>query len=146
MFKKILVCADGSEGAGHAAQTARDIAAKFGAEVLLVNVASPATAVAPYMLMPEAVPDAWEVGEHLLEAQKSILSKAKVVFEQEGIAVQACGLTGQPVHEIVRVAEKERVDLIVLGSRGMGGFKRLLLGSVSDGVLHHAHCPVLIVR
>ena len=53
---------------------------------------------------------------------------------------------GHPVDRIVSVAKDEKSDLIVMGSRGLGGWNSYLLGSVSDGVLHHAHCPVLIVR
>ena len=53
---------------------------------------------------------------------------------------------GHPIDRIVAVAQDIQADLIVLGSRGLGGWNSYLLGSVSDGVLHHAHCPVLIVR
>ncbi|MCW3053599.1 MAG: hypothetical protein JWN14_2769, partial [Chthonomonadales bacterium] len=53
---------------------------------------------------------------------------------------------GHPIDRIVAVARDIQADLIVLGSRGLGGWKSYLLGSVSDGVLHHAHCPVLVVR
>ncbi len=48
--------------------------------------------------------------------------------------------------QIVRVAEEVEAGLIVMGSRGLGGVKRALMGSVSDSVVRHAHCPVLIVR
>jgi nucleotide-binding universal stress UspA family protein len=47
---------------------------------------------------------------------------------------------------IIKKAEAERTDLIVIGTRGLGGFKKLLLGSVSSGVVTHAHCDVLVVR
>jgi nucleotide-binding universal stress UspA family protein len=50
------------------------------------------------------------------------------------------------VEEITHCAETKSVDLIVIGTRGLGGFKRLLLGSVSSGVVTHAHCNVLVVR
>jgi nucleotide-binding universal stress UspA family protein len=47
---------------------------------------------------------------------------------------------------IVNYAEKEKVDLIVIGTRGRSGFKKLLIGSVASDVLHYAHCPVMIVK
>ncbi|MEM0075784.1 MAG: universal stress protein, partial [Conexivisphaerales archaeon] len=47
---------------------------------------------------------------------------------------------------IVEYSEREHVDLIVVGTRGLGGFKRLILGSVASGVVHYAHCSVLVVR
>jgi len=50
------------------------------------------------------------------------------------------------VEEIISIAEREKVDLIVMGTRGLGGFKKLLMGSVSSGVVNHAHCSVLVVR
>lgn len=53
---------------------------------------------------------------------------------------------GTPRTEILRVAEEEKVTLIVTGTRGMGNVRRTLLGSVSDHVLHHSHVPVLVCR
>ena len=50
------------------------------------------------------------------------------------------------VETIINHATKESVDLIVVGTRGLGGFKKMLLGSVSSGIVSHAHCPVLVVR
>jgi nucleotide-binding universal stress UspA family protein len=50
------------------------------------------------------------------------------------------------VGEIVGFADKEKVDLIILGTRGRTGFKKLLLGSVAEGVVNHSSCPVMIVR
>ena len=53
---------------------------------------------------------------------------------------------GRPQADILRVAEEEKVDMIITGTRGMGKLRRTLLGSVSDHVLHHSHVPVLICR
>jgi len=53
---------------------------------------------------------------------------------------------GRPEAEIVTLAEEIGAGLIVMGSRGVGGIRRALMGSVSDSVLQHAHCPVLVVR
>ena len=59
---------------------------------------------------------------------------------------QAHARVGLPAAEILRLAEKLDVGLIVMGSRGLGGIRRALMGSVSDSVVRHAHCPVLVVR
>jgi nucleotide-binding universal stress UspA family protein len=53
---------------------------------------------------------------------------------------------GVPDREIVELAEKLGAGLVVMGSRGRGGIRRALMGSVSDSVVRHAHCPVLVVR
>ncbi len=53
---------------------------------------------------------------------------------------------GKPAAEIVALAEELGVGLVVVGSRGLGGVRRALMGSVSDSVVRHAHCPVLVVR
>ena len=126
--------------------TAANLASKFGSEVVLVNIVNPAPLVAPYMMAVEAVPNTEVLLEYAEESQRALLCKASAAFEQEGVKATARAEMGQPVDVILSVAEEEKADLIVLGSRGLGGFQRLMLGSVSDGVLHHAHCPVLIVR
>jgi nucleotide-binding universal stress UspA family protein len=68
---------------------------------------------------------------------------AKVEELDPGIRVQKLVCEGQPAAELVR--EAEGADLLVVGSRGLGGFRSLLLGSVSQQVAHHATCPVVIV-
>jgi nucleotide-binding universal stress UspA family protein len=55
-------------------------------------------------------------------------------------------LMGTPAAEVVDLAEELGVGLIVVGSRGLGGIRRALIGSVSDSMVRHAHCPVLVVR
>ena len=62
------------------------------------------------------------------------------------VSYQLCQEQGHPAETLVAFAEKRQADLIVVGSRGQGGFQRLLLGSVSTSVLHHAHCSILVVR
>lgn len=68
----------------------------------------------------------------------------------ENFGIQAKGKTVRPgestVEQITDYADREKIDLIVIGTRGLGGFKRLLLGSVSSGVVSHAPCSVLVVR
>lgn len=146
MFSKILVCNDGSEHAMKAARTAIDLAKRFGSEVLVIDVLAPLPTVAPYVLSMEAAPDMGEIIQEAEAEQRATLDCVASLFQKESIPVRVLPETGHAVEVIARVAEEEKADLIVLGSRGMGGFKRFLLGSVSDGVAHHAHCPVLIVR
>lgn len=146
MFEKILVCSDGSENAARAGKAAAELAWKFGAEVILLNVVNPAPLLAPYSMAIEAAPNAGAIIEFAKEGQRAVLQKAAEPFAGEGIALKTRAEMGQTVDTILSVAEDEKTDLIVMGSRGLGGFQRLMLGSVSDGVLRHAQCPVLIVR
>jgi nucleotide-binding universal stress UspA family protein len=76
----------------------------------------------------------------------AIQSATGKIFADHGVEVTQLREFGHPVDTIVNAAETIHADLIVLGSRGMNGFKALLLGSISDGVLHHAHCPTLVIR
>ncbi len=145
MFNNILVCSDGSEHALEAARAAAEIAKKFGSHVTLVHV---------FLPMGRFSPDTFESGrdktaltpEYTDLVQQSIEKHTGKVFDDAGVDYAFAGATGQVVEQIVRLAEQENAALIVLGSRGRGGFQRFLLGSTSDGVAHHAHCPVLIVR
>jgi nucleotide-binding universal stress UspA family protein len=148
VFKKIILCADGSECSKHAAEAAAKLAKQFHSEVVLTNIAPepPVVSVGPVPIPPELCNEADVRIKNDQYVQKLILDSAKLSLEGAGITPRTMPLAGRPVDEIVDLAEREEADLIILGSRGLGGFRRLLLGSVSDGVLHHAHCPVLIVR
>ena len=63
-----------------------------------------------------------------------------------GTVAQTHVRLGRPAQEIVNLADKIAAGLIVVGSRGLGGIRRALMGSVSDSVVRHAHCPVMVVR
>jgi nucleotide-binding universal stress UspA family protein len=68
-------------------------------------------------------------------------------IEDEGVTVKDAHLVfGAPDEEIVKLGEELEAGLIIVGSRGLGGVKRALMGSVSDSVVRHAHGPVLVVR
>jgi nucleotide-binding universal stress UspA family protein len=146
MFQKIIVCADGSEPSLQAARAAGELAQKFGAQVLIVSVFSPTATAMPFVHAPDATPYTEIISQIGEEFHAAAQNKTEEVLKGFGIDAEARIVYGHPVDNIVGVAEKESADLIVMGSRGLGAFSSLLLGSVSDGVLHHAHCPVLIVR
>jgi nucleotide-binding universal stress UspA family protein len=151
---KVLLATDGSEEASLATQTAVEISQKTGSELHLVHVYG----VAPiYPLYPQATdPGGAELEDPVLEEELESLSeqRAQEVLDTEAERVRAAGGTvaqahlreGGVPHEIVALAEDTGVGLIVVGSRGHGGIRRALMGSVSDSVVRHAHCPVLVVR
>jgi nucleotide-binding universal stress UspA family protein len=146
MFTKILVCSDGSEHALRAAQVTAEIALKFDSRVLVTSVFDLTAMVAPMMGAWELAVSEEPIEGHAREGQEALARRAGRIFEKKGIACKSRLEWGHPADQIVTIAEREQADLIVLGSRGLGGFTSLLLGSVSDGVVHHAHCPVLIMR
>jgi nucleotide-binding universal stress UspA family protein len=82
-----------------------------------------------------------------MEQAQEFLDKQVKRIKEEGVSVAEAHLVrGRPDREIVHLSEEIGVGLIVMGSRGLGGVRRALMGSVSDSVVRHAHCPVLIVR
>jgi nucleotide-binding universal stress UspA family protein len=74
------------------------------------------------------------------------LKKAHHVLRRLGVKAEFVSALGHPVDIVTKYAKKGKFDLIAMGSKGAGGLERLLLGSVSEGVVHHAHCAVLVVR
>lgn len=146
MLARILVCTDGSDHALNAARTAAEIAAKFGSKVTLLTVLQPLALTVPPMCFPEG---GSSIDPYLQDAdgiQGEIMDHTGRIFDSLGVSYTRRRELGHPVDIITDVAEEEHADLIVMGSRGLGGFRRFVLGSTSDGVLHHAHCPVLIAR
>jgi nucleotide-binding universal stress UspA family protein len=141
---KILLATDGSEEAGRAARMATVLSEKVGSELHLVYGS---LAESPYYPGPEMPDVRKDYLEHLHERARAWLEQQAERLEAEGVNVGAAHLRlGAPDREIVSLAEELEAGLIVVGSRGLGGLKRALLGSVSDSVVRHAHGPVLVVR
>ncbi|MDG6939198.1 MAG: universal stress protein [Nitrososphaerota archaeon] len=149
-FRKVLVATDGSENAERATDTAIEIAKRYQAKLVVVNIVPPPGGL---MLASEsATPQSAVVTEQYYKNSRTrakklvdrVASKAKA----EGVDVVGRFADGSVsvVEMITRLAEEEKADLVVVGTRGLAGFKKLLLGSVSGGVVTHAHCSVLVVR
>ena len=145
---KILLPTDGSEEAQLALSTAVDQANSTNSELHLVSVGpwSPDPAYATHEASIR-----WQTYEELTEAigkevQQILDDQVKKVEEAGGTVQEAYVRRGRKDQEIVRLAEEIGAGLIVIGSRGHGGVRRALMGSVADSVVRHAHCPVLVVR
>jgi len=147
---KILLATDSSEEATLAAQTAVDIADKTNSELHVVYVGGldygypsydPSYAVPDYEYMPQ-------IQENLEqeEARQALDDEVERVEAAGGRVVEAHLSMGSPDVEIVKLADDIGAGLIIMGSRGLGRIRRALIGSVSDSVVRHAHCPVLVVR
>ena len=141
---KILLATDGSREANLAARTAVDLANKTGSElhvafILRTQDASEYSTVGFYTenTYEEEIK---QMGQRLLDEQ------VRRVEAAGGTVAGAHFRRARPDEGILAVGEDIGTGLIVLGSRGLGGVKRALMGSVSDSVVRHAHCPVLVVR
>lgn len=146
MFTKLLVATDGSGNALAAATLAAEIARRFHADTLLLNIFEAPYANADAMGVWSMAIDA-ETLELCAARQKEVVEqRTKPIFDAAGVAARFQQEWGHPVERITHVAAKEHCDLVVLGCRGLNGFQELTLGSVSNGVLHHTSCPTLIVR
>lgn len=147
MFSHIVLASDGSEIALKAAHTAVEIARRFDARILLVTVFNPATVPVPFVGVAEAYPAAeTSVGAYADTTQTEIENVTGRILDEGKVCWRAQREIGHPVDRIVAVAEDVKAELIVIGSRGLSEWRSFLLGSTSHGVLHHAHCPVLVVR
>jgi nucleotide-binding universal stress UspA family protein len=137
---KILLATDGSADAELARTTAVDLANSTDSEVHLVTVAP---GYPSYDIRNPAVV------EQLRKQAQDILNEQVEKIEQSGGKVAEKHLRiaeRYRAQQIVQVAEYIGAGLIVMGSRGLGGVRRALIGSVSDSVVRHAHCPVMVVR
>ncbi|WP_335997446.1 universal stress protein [Acinetobacter johnsonii] len=143
-YQNILVPVDGSETSYAAVAQAAELAKAFGGKITVVQV----LALDPYIAA-EYI-SATQTNDLIERARTSVLKtldEAAAKFSNLGIPVEAKLLEGQVVHrEIIREAETSKADLIVIGSHGRTGLKRLFLGSVAQNVLGEAHIPVLVVR
>ena len=150
---KILLATDGSREAELSARTAADLAQKTHSELHMVH----AFGIVP--VGPPVYPEATDLQSVEYEAeteegQRISEQRAREVLQEEVEKVRSAGGTvagehlieGRVAPGIVGLAEEIGAGLVVVGSRGRGGIRRALMGSVSDSVVRHAHCPVLVVR
>jgi nucleotide-binding universal stress UspA family protein len=150
---KILLAIDGSEDAALAARTAIDLADKTGSELHVVHarLMLPWTGYSPAETpAPGSAVDEEQARERVMQWLDDQVERIKA---EGGDVTQAHLRLGRPgegvitvAEEIVSLAEEIGAGLIVIGSRGVSGLSRVLIGSVADSVVRHAHCPVWVIR
>jgi nucleotide-binding universal stress UspA family protein len=148
---KILLATDGSKEAELASRTAADLAQSTVSELHVLYVWEAAN---PYVEAVGLAGDEPVTPRLDAELKRQFDRQARTMLDAQAEKVRALGGTvaqahlrmGKAHHEVVGLAEEIGAGLIVMGSRGRGGMRRALMGSVSDSVVRHAHCPVLVVR
>ncbi len=139
MFQKILVAIDGSPSSEKALATAVDMAAHYQAELISLSVAE----------LPEVVAMVDEVDEIRQSADEFFGKIAEAAVEyakSRGVALRSVVVRGHAAEEILRFAEKEEANLIVVGRQGHSRIARFFLGSTTDRVSEHCHTSVMIVK
>jgi nucleotide-binding universal stress UspA family protein len=141
---KVLLATDGSEEALLAATAAAGLSTMTGSELHVLTVGPEY----PYYELPDYPARFEEVVEAQRREAKEVLDEQVRKIEESGGTVEEAHLEMgvPPGRTIVHVGEKLGAGLVVVGSRGRGPMKRAVMGSVSSSVVHHAHCPVLVVR
>ena len=151
MFYKILVPLDRSDHSRRALDVAIQIAKRFDGKLTLVHVysvATPAIMLESHPLTMPITPSGYtsKFEEAARNEGDSILADYKRIAEVEKVNVDVMLREGHTVQEIIKVSKEGNFGLIVMGARGVSHIKEMLLGSVTDGVMHHVDCPVLVVR
>jgi nucleotide-binding universal stress UspA family protein len=141
-FTKILAPTDFSEHSALALDTAMELA-QPGGTVILCHIVDDAPLTYGYIGV--AVPTQEMLSRLAQEAERELQAFKPKVAKQD-VLLERRVVHGNPYMEIVRLAEEEGVDLIVLGTHGRTGLKHFLIGSVAEKVLRKAPCPVLVVR
>ncbi|NOJ30170.1 MAG: hypothetical protein DA328_08405 [Nitrososphaeraceae archaeon] len=153
LFSKIVVPVDGSENSRHAAKYAIDIGSRYNSQVILMNIIySPLNTeysnlsgfVTPSQierLAEKAKDEAEKEFEKIIKDNKE-----NIDFDKADVKTEVVSTSISVYSTILEYVKKEDVDLIVMGSRGRTGLKKILLGSTSSGVVTYAECPVMIIK
>lgn len=141
LYKKILIATDGSEYTKKAVDYGVDLSKHTGAKLHAIYVVD----TAAFASIP--MDAAWESMYELLrqegnEATKYVAEKA----EAEGVEIERLTVEGHPADELIKYAESNSIDMIILGTIGKSGLDRFLLGSVAEKVVRNSKIPVLVVR
>ncbi len=140
MLKKILFPVDGSEYSKRAINTVSELANKFNAEVILLHCH-----YIPVQYSPYYVPNL-ELEKDILDMGKNILKDANEELEKAGIHPVNLLKEGNTGPMIIKIAEEENCDSIIMGFRGLGAIGSMLSGSVSNYVIHHTKLPVMLIH
>lgn len=138
-IKKIVVAYDGSSESERALNWAIDLAGKLRSDVVVVSVVKP----------PEFSPTISEIEEFYEDGEKyfrPLLNKVAEKVNSLSISLRTEILRGHPAESIVRYAFDRRADLVVMGTRGTGGFKSLIIGSVAQKVVAYSKVPVVVIK
>ena len=139
LFSKLLVAVDGSEYAKRAFTKSVYLAKQCNSRLDIIHVVLGSIyggdSAATFLLI-----------EELKEKGRKLLEDYKTQANRDGVQPETLLEVGDHAQVIIDTANKEGYDLIIMGSRGLSLFKDLLLGSVSFKVMHHARCPVMVVR
>ncbi len=146
LYKKILVAVDGSDHAKHALNYAIDSADKWGAELVILTVVPPISSLVysdefSYTYIPE-------LEDNIRKSHQKMLRESAELVNNKHLEIKVKTLLdeGRPSDVIVETATEEDVDLIVMGSRGLGGITGWVLGSTSRHVVEVCSKPILIVK
>ena len=140
-MKNILAPVDGSQNSFEALMSAKDMAEKFGGRLIIVNVQKPAS-----FDTSEPVPDYDLDPEALKRRGKQVLDKAEELVKGTTAEVKTLFTVGDPAEQILYLVDKEGADMVVMGSHGLSGVRRFLIGSVSNKVLQHSPKPVMVIK
>jgi len=147
-FKRLLVTTDFSEAGDHAIAHAFRIAADHGAEVVLLHVLeaiiAPNPLYAHYYPTDLLTPEIRARAES--DARQALLERVPKTDTLAAVPHRVIITHGMPGEEIIRTAQEEQVDLVVISTHGRTGLKRFLLGGTAERVVRHVECPVLVVR
>ena len=143
--RSILLASDGSEEARLATQAAIDLSRATGSEVhVLYVLPSTGELIGPHSYPADTRESLLEQAER--DARTFLDKQAERISSDGGKVAETHLRRGRADKEVVRISEELGVGMIVLGSRGLGAVRRSLMGSVSDSVVRHAHCPVFVIR
>ena len=147
-IKKILAPTDGSKNSLAALQVAVGLAKDYGAELDIVQVLSMHPTSISMSSLSGTSAALLSVYEEEAKSARKTIDDAVELAKKHGVKAsgEIIRMQNSIVEAIVEKAFVQQVDLIVIGTRGLGGFRKLLMGSVSSGVVTHASCPVFVVR
>jgi nucleotide-binding universal stress UspA family protein len=141
MFAKILVPVDGSENSKRAFSYAVYLSKNLKGEITILNVAD-----APPTVYVQSQKVLDELLEKYSKAREKIFDGYRELAQKESVEIKTKVIFGDPGQEIVKFSLKEGFDVIVIGNRGIGHLKEMIIGSVSKAVIHDTKCPVLLVK